>query len=141
MTITIENLMHARSGHLTRTADSGYRQDNLSDFKCSCGMYFVASSIDRLPRGTSSLMAVHTAETTLQALGLPTGRLIEDLSATVEPPAGTVIKSADGLLLQWHPGRDDTDGYFRSPEGKRINHSDVASPVTMLWSPLQKTTE
>lgn len=131
--MSISTLLNAESEHWTRVASSN-RMDNLSDFECSCGLRFVAEPLSRLPRDTPSMVAVHKAEMTLLALGLPTGVVVKNLQEVARPPAGTIIKDAHGVLLQWGPGYG-SHGYYRTPSAKRLDASGVASPVTVLWSP------
>lgn len=133
--MSIATLLRTNTEHLSGIAASSRdRRDNLSDLECSCGLHFVAGLMSHIPRDAPGMLGVHKAEMTLLALGLPTGVVIEDLQEAGQPPAGAIIKSADGGLLQWDPGYG-SDGHFRSPSGEHFALSEVACPVTVLWSP------
>lgn len=133
--MSIKTLIRARTQHWTRVA-STRRMDNLSDFECSCGLFFVASDISNVPKDAASMMSVHIAKETLEALDLPTGVVIDDLQAVPGPPAGAIIVDAHDSLMQWDPGFSGV-GFYRTPDGDHLETSEVAGPVTVLWIPAE----
>lgn len=124
--MSITAVVQSAQDHHIRVA-STVRQDNYSDFVCSCGQLFVADTILAGAPGPT-LPEVHRAEMVLEALGLGNA-VVQGAGPVAELPVTTIIQDASGRLM-----RRRQDSWF-TQDGRRLATTEPEGPIRVLWLP------
>lgn len=135
MTLAIARTVAAIQDHLVR--DRTAYDSHLSDFVCSCGQVFRASSaLSEPPRDYPSMSMVHRAEVVSLALGIePTSRHILTTARQLHTLDDfTVIRDNSGLMLRLHRAYTGGARWF-AQDGRILDVREIAMPATILWQP------
>lgn len=125
--MSITAVVQSAEGHRIRVASTG-RQDNYSDFVCSCGQIFVAdATLGRVPGPT--LPEVHRAEMVLEALGLGSAAVVQDAGPVGELPVNTIVQDAAGRLMRRRQSS------WLTQDGRRLASVEPNGPIRVLWLP------